>query len=131
VSAGNPNELARSATAALQRLVAAGALRSPDVTAPLVTAHPAYATRGKVATLRFDLFDDSGRSSALVRVYEDRSLLATLGSPQAFAIGTHSATVRWPVPRQLGSRRLSFCVVASDPAGNRSRPACAPFLRVG
>jgi hypothetical protein len=131
VSAGNPNELARSATAALQRLVAAGALHSPDVTAPLVTAHPANATRGKVATLRFDLFDDSGRSSALVRVYEDRSLLATLGSPQAFAIGTHSATVRWPVPRQLRSRRLSFCVVASDPAGNRSRPACAPFLRVG
>jgi hypothetical protein len=131
VRAGNADDLARSAGAALQRLTAAGALRTPDVTAPLVTAHPAHATRGKVATLRFDLFDDSGRSGARVRVYEKGSLLATLGSPQNFAIGTRSAAVRWPVPRKLQSRRLSFCVVASDPAGNRSRPACAPFLRVG
>jgi hypothetical protein len=30
----------------------------------------------------------------------------------------------------LQSRRLRFCVVASDPAGNRSVPARAPFLRV-
>ena len=75
ISAGSPDDLARSATAALQDLAAAGALSSPDIRAPLVTAHPASATRGKPATLR-------------------------------------------------------FCVVASDPAGNRSTPACAPFLRV-
>ena len=37
VRADNPTDLARSATAALQRLAAAGALRSPDITAPLVT----------------------------------------------------------------------------------------------
>ena len=98
VSAGSPDDLARSATAALQRLAAAGALRSPDVRAPLVTAHPATATRGKRATLRFDVFDDSGRSKALVRVYENGSLLATLASPTAFEIGTRSVAVRWPVP---------------------------------
>ena len=67
---------------------AAGALDSPDISAPLVTAHPATATRGKPATLRFDLFDDSGRSKAFVRVYENALLLATLSSPMAFAIGT-------------------------------------------
>jgi hypothetical protein len=128
---GSPDEFAHDATAALQLLAAAGALRSPDTTVPLVTAHPAYASRGTTATLRFDLFDDSGRSGAVVRVYEERSLLATLTSPRAFAIGTRAATVRWPVPRRLRSRRLSFCVVASDPAGNRSRPACASFLRLG
>jgi len=106
------------------------ALRSPDVTAPLVTAHPAFAARGKVATLRFDLFDDGGRSGASVRIYDERSLLATLTTPRAFRIGTRAATVRWAVPTRLRSRRLRFCVVASDPAGNRSRPACASFLRV-
>jgi len=58
------------------------------------------------------------------------SLLATLTTPRAFRIGTRAATVRWPVPTRLRSRRLRFCVVASDPAGNRSRPACASFLRV-
>ena len=50
LSAGSPDALAGSAAAALRRLDAAGVLRSPDVTAPLVTAHPAFATRGKVAT---------------------------------------------------------------------------------
>jgi hypothetical protein len=130
VAGVSPDELAKSATIAVQRLAAAGVLRSPDVTAPLVTAHPAFATRGKVATLRFDLFDDSGRSGAVVRVYEQGSLLAMLASSRAFAIGTRPVAVRWPVPRKLHSRRLRFCVVASDRAGNRSRPTCASFLRV-
>jgi hypothetical protein len=130
VSAGSPDELARSATAALQALAAANALSSPDVKAPLVTAHPASATRGKPATLHFDIFDDSGRSNALVRVYENGSLVATLTSPQGFKIGTRRVSVRWPVPAKLRSRQLRFCVVASDPAGNRSAPACALFLRV-
>ena len=95
-----------------------------------MTAHPASARRGKRTTLRFDVFDDSGRSKALVRVYEADSLLATLPSPTAFKIGTRNVEVRWRVPSRLRSRRLRFCVVASDPAGNRSSPTCASFLRV-
>ena len=130
LSAASPDDLTRSATAAVGALAAAQALRSPDVTAPLVTAHPATAKRGRPAVLRFDVFDDSGRSQALVRVYENGSLLATLASPAGFKIGTRAATVRWPVPAKLRSRQLRFCVVASDPAGNRSAPACAPFLNV-
>ena len=130
VASGSPDDLSRSATTALQRLVDAGALSSPDVRAPLVTAHPASARRGKPATLHFDVFDDSGRSRALVRVYENGSAVATLTSPEVFKIGTRNVQVRWPVPAKLGSRRLRFCVVASDPSGNRSAPACAPFLRV-
>jgi hypothetical protein len=130
LSSGSPDDLARSATLALQRLSAAGALRSPDVTAPLVTVHPAKATRGKTAVLRFDVFDDSGRSREIVRVYEGDALLDTLRSPFVLAIGTRRVRLPWQVPRRLRSRRLRFCVVASDPAGNRSRPACAIFLRV-
>jgi hypothetical protein len=38
--------------------------------------------------------------------------------------------VTWQVPKRLTSRKLRFCVVASDPSGNRSAPTCAPFLRV-
>jgi hypothetical protein len=130
VTGDSPEQLARSAVDALHRLAAAGALRSPDVTAPLVTAHPVFATRGKVASLRFDLYDDSGRTGAIVRIYEQRSLLATLASTPVFRIGTRSAAVRWQVPRRLQSRRLRYCVVATDPAGNRSKPACSSFLRV-
>jgi hypothetical protein len=78
----------------------------------------------------FDVFDDTGRSSAVVRVYEDGTLVATLASPMQFRIGTRHASVMWHVPTRLRSRLLRFCVVASDPSGNRSAPACAPFLRV-
>ena len=130
VDSATPDELTRSATAALEALDAAGALRSPDVRAPLVTPHPAAAVRGREATLRFDLYDDSGYSSAVVRVYEDRSPIATLVAQRAFAIGTRSVALRWRVPVVLRSRRLRFCVTASDRAGNHSAPACAPFLRV-
>lgn len=130
VSSASPDELARSATAALQRLIGADALRSADVTAPLVTAYPASATRGKTAVLRFDVFDDSGRSRAVVRVYEGSVVLATLRSPLEFGIGTRRVRLRWRVPRTLRSRRLRFCVAAVDPAGNRSRLGCAPFLRL-
>ena len=48
-----------------------------------------------------------------------------------FGIGTRNVAVHWLVPAKLRSRQLRFCVVATDPTGNRSKPACAPFLRVG
>ena len=130
VSAGSPDDLTRTATAALQALAAANALHSPDTKAPLVTAHPASAARGKPAVLHFDLFDDSGRTKAVVRIYESGSLVAMLASPMGFKIGTRHVTVTWQVPAKLRSNQLRFCVVASDPAGNHSAPACAPFLRV-
>jgi hypothetical protein len=130
VSAGSADDLVGAATDAVGALDSAHALDSPDVRAPLVTPHPAAAVRGKVATLRFDVFDDSGRSSALVRVLAGHKLLGSIRSPRAFAVGTRSTQVAWLVPTRLPSRHLRFCVVASDPAGNRSRPACAPFLRL-
>lgn len=130
VGAASADDLVNSATSAVQQLAAAGALESPDVKRPLVTPYPAYAQRGKQATLRFDVFDDSGRSKAIVRVYENRQLLATLASPMGFGIGSRTVRVRWQVPAKLASRNLRFCVVAADPSGNRNAPACAPFLRV-
>jgi hypothetical protein len=130
VASGSPDDLARSATAALQRLSAANALRSPDIRAPLVSAYPATATRGKPTRLRFEVFDDSGHSKALVHIHQAGSLLATITAAEGFKIGTRAVTVLWAVPKKLQGRRLRFCVIASDPAGNRSRPTCAPFLRL-
>jgi hypothetical protein len=130
VDASSPDGLTRSAAAAVQRLASASALDSVDIRAPLVTVYPASARRGRPVTLRFDLFDDSGRSSAVVRVYEGGRLAATLASKMQFDLGTRHANVSWPVPSRLRSRALRFCVVASDPSGNHSAPACAPFLRV-
>jgi hypothetical protein len=130
LAAGNADQLTLSAATAVERLETAGALRSPDVRAPLVTTYPASATRGRPATLRFDVFDDSGRTKATVRVYESGTPVATLSTPMTFAIGTRHARVSWQVPAKLHSRQLRFCVVAEDPSGNRSARSCAPFLRV-
>jgi len=130
LAAASPDDLALAATTALNALEAAGALASPDVNPPLVTADPAFATQGRSATLRFSVYDDSGSCSAVVRVYEEDTLLATLSSAMGFAIGTRAVSVQWPVPRKLRSRQLRFCVVATDRSGNHSQPACAPFLRV-
>ena len=130
LAAASPDQLTLSAASALEHLESAGALRSPDVLAPLVTAYPASAKRGRLATLHFDLFDDSGWSKATVRVYENGLPVATLTTRMTFAIGTRHAFVRWAVPKTLPSRQLRFCVVAEDQAGNRSEPACAQFLRI-
>jgi hypothetical protein len=130
VDASTPDSLTQSATTAVQHLSSGSALDSKDITPPLVTAYPATARRGKPATLHFDLFDDSGRTSALVRIYENGALVATLTSQIQLQIATRRASVAWLVPKHLRSRQLRFCVVASDPSGNRSAPTCAPFLRV-
>jgi hypothetical protein len=130
VDASSSEALTRSATTAVEHLAAASALDSADIRAPLITAYPASAKRGRPATLHFDIFDDSGRSTAVARVYENGRLVATLASQMQFDIGTRNASVRWRVPPRLRSRKLRFCVVASDPSGNQSPPACAPFLRV-
>ena len=130
VDASSSDGLTRSAATAVQQLAASSALDSPDIRAPLVTSHPASARRGRPATLRFDVFDDSGRSSAVVRVYENGAPVATLASRMEFQVGTRHAHVTWQVPQRLRGRGLRFCVVASDPSGNRSPQACAPFLRV-
>jgi hypothetical protein len=130
LDAASSTGLTASAAAAVTQLEDAGALRSPDIRAPLVTAYPASAKLGEPATLHFDLFDDSGRSDAVVRVIENGATVATLRAPMEFAIGARHAFVRWPVPKKLGSRQLRFCVVAEDPSGNRSAATCAPFLRV-
>jgi hypothetical protein len=130
VDASSSDGLTQSGTTAIQHLAAASALDSADIRAPLVTPYRASARRGKRATLRFDLFDDSGRAGAVVRVYEGAWLVATLATRMQFQIGTRHADVTWQVPKRLRSRQLRFCVVASDPSRNRSAPACAPFLRV-
>jgi hypothetical protein len=33
----------------------------------------------------------------------------------------------WEVPARLPRGKLRFCVIATDAAGNRSVPGCAPF----
>ena len=104
-------------------------LRSPDIRAPLVTPYPVKATRGKVALIHFDVYDDSGRTSAVIRILHNESILATATTPTTFQIGTRHVTVRWHVPLHVIAP-LQYCIAATDPAGNHSQRACALFLRL-
>ena len=99
-----------------KRLEAAGALDSPDISRRSSPPTP-RPRRRRPATLHFDLFDDSGRSKAVVRIYEKGSPLATLSSPMAFAIGTRRSASR-------GRSRRS-------PAAGSSASASSPPTRPG
>ena len=129
ISSTTPDDLSRSAASAVQHMIAANTLHSPDIKAPIVTVYPPSATRGKTATLRFDLYDDSGHSKAAVRVYAVKKLLATFTVPDKFTVGTRQAAVHWRVPAKLPSRQLRFCVTATDPSGNKNAPMCTSFLQ--
>ena len=130
VDGSTSDALVRSATAAVRKLESSGSLHSPDVMAPLVSVYATRTKRGAVAKLRFDLYDDSGRARAVARVYEAGAQIATLSTPMTFALGTRHVALRWRVPATLRSRRLQLCVVATDAAGNTSKPTCEAFLRV-
>jgi hypothetical protein len=124
------DELMHTGAAAVRRL--AGIADSPgpaDVRSPHVRALAASVKRGKSVKLRYRVSDNSGRSREVVRVYgKNLFLYANVVSPMERARGGVDS-VRWRAPRHLDERRLRFCVLARDPAGNASRTACAP-LRV-
>ena len=68
--------------------------------------------------------DDSGRSREVVKVYAGTRVVATLRSPIEVTRSGILDTVHWRVPTKP-AKAYRFCVVATDPAGNSSRPSCA------
>jgi hypothetical protein len=127
VDRSSTDGLVRSAADAVDRLRAAGALDSPDVKAPQPYPSAVVVRPGKTARLAFRLFDDSQRASATVTVAAGKRALATIRVPMQAAIYSRLLSVRWRAPRSIPAptrRRLRLCVVATDPAGNRSAPAC-------
>ncbi len=123
--------LVGSATSAVEALAAAGALNSPDTLPP--NSYPLQPTvyPGKTALLTYRVLEDSERSSELVTVYAGAKVLAVLHSPMQFADYNTAHSVRWNVPAHVPRRGLRFCVVATDPSGNRQQqPACSPITVV-
>ncbi len=123
-----PDALASTATAAVGRLLAAGALVSRDILAPIVLAIPASGQFGQSTRLKYTLSDDSGRSSVVLRVVAGRGhVLATLKEPLGDAQAGKIYSVTWRMPSHPPVGALRFCLVATDPSGNRSLPSCAPL----
>jgi hypothetical protein len=128
IESPDPDGLTKAATAAVEKLrETIGTGTRKDSTPPTVTALTAAAKKGKPATLRYRVFDASGRSREVVRVYGPSFLLfATIVKGFAKAKPKRTSTIVWKVPTDLQTTKLKFCVLAEDPAGNQ-RTACAPI----
>jgi hypothetical protein len=129
IASPDPEDLTNAATAAvlkLRRSIGTGARK--DATPPVVSALASTGKKGKTATLRFTVYDASGKSREIVRVYGP-SLLLFASIPKGFANAKpkQKLSVVWKVPVDLQTTSLKFCVLAQDAAGNQSTTSCAPL----
>jgi hypothetical protein len=120
------DDLAETATKAVGMLLAANALVSKDIRAPI--AYPYGAVRsGARISLRYLLLDDSGRAGAVLSLLEGRQGIARFTVPLGPATRYTPRSVPWSPPRGVRLEKLTFCVSGSDAAGNKSRPVCGPL----
>lgn len=97
---------------------------SKDRAVPRVKALPSSGVRGKVAKLRYSVFDESGRAREEVTIFRGRRALAKVRTRLGMRSVTRIYATLWRVPAGVvGS--LKFCVRAWDGAGNRSAQSCA------
>jgi len=129
IPSGSPDDLTSAATAAVAKLrQAIGTGSRKDSTAPTVKALASTGAKGKKATLRYSVYDASGKSRAIVRVYGPSYLLfATIATRFAKSKPKQTVAVTWNVPSDLTTTKLQFCVLAQDPSGNQSKTSCAPL----
>jgi hypothetical protein len=120
-------ELTATAADAVRRLLRSHALRSKDVLAPTAAPVATGGRRGQPMRLRYNVSDDSGRSSVDLRVLVGAALVAGLHVPLRAVKARSTYTLVWHVPRVLPPGHPRLCVTARDPAGNRSRPYCTPI----
>jgi hypothetical protein len=124
VNGSSVDNLVRSAATAVQRLEAAGALKSPDIKAPYAFPQSTTLHPGKTAAFVFRLLDDSNRAGATITVAAGGKTLATLSSPLAATNYPNPHTVTWRVPKTIAKRGVKLCMLATDVAGNKSSPIC-------
>lgn len=123
--AAGADDLTRLSATAVRRLLAAGALRSRDITKPFALALPSTGSRGGTARLRYAASDDSMRAKIRATVTtRTGKTLARVATPALVLQPQRIANVTWHAPRTAATR-LRFCIVAIDAAGNRSARACA------
>lgn len=127
IASDSSDDLTGAATSAVAKLRKAfGGGKRKDSTAPAVKALPSAGTKGKTAKLRYTVFDASGKSREIVRVYGPQFLLfASISTRTAKAKPKRTSSVTWKVPADLTQTKLQFCVLAQDPSGNQSKTSCA------
>ncbi|MGZ4382377.1 MAG: hypothetical protein ACXVZ3_13255 [Gaiellaceae bacterium] len=127
VQGTSADDLTNAAANAVGRLLAAGALCSKDILAPLAEAFSGLGSRGHPVALHYVVFEDSGRSSVAIQVIAGVRVLATFSLPLRAVVGDKVYSVDWRAPAKPPAGPLQFCVRATDPSGNRGPSSCAPI----
>jgi hypothetical protein len=121
-------DLTIAAARAINDLERAGLLRYKDTFAPQATPTSARVPGGRRVALRYQAWDDSGRVAVEIEVDGQdahKVALARFHVPLRTVVQGAWYFVVWRAPISLAHHVLSFCVRATDRAGNRSRPMCA------
>jgi hypothetical protein len=98
-----------------------------DTEPPSAKALPARAQRGRRALLRYAIADNSGLAGAKLTLVRGSTRIASFSSPIRPVRSAKFSVIRWAVPKSTPRGVVSFCVIAFDPAGNRSKRDCAPL----
>jgi hypothetical protein len=99
--------------------------KKTDKTPPTAHAVASIAHRGRVADLRFKIYDNSGEAKATATVKRKGKAIGKASTgfgPVAYGSVYY---VGWKVPKKLAAGKYSFCVVAYDHANHHSRTSCA------
>jgi hypothetical protein len=127
VDKSSSDSMTQSAVTAVQKLEAAGALKSPDVKPPYVYPDPATVHLGKPVTLTFRVLDDSEHASATITITAGAKTVATITQKTISAVYTKQQSAVWAVPKKLPAKGVKLCLSATDPSGNKSAPTCVPI----
>lgn len=122
------DDVTTAATTAARDLLRAGALKSKDILAPMVSAVSARLA-GDVLTAVFYISDDSGRAAAKLAVVHARRTVATIPLPMHATHIQFPVQVRDRVRASVPRTKSQLCVTAVDPSGNRSPKSCVALRR--
>jgi hypothetical protein len=122
-ASSRPDDLVAAATAAVAKMLDAGALKSADILPPYVQVLGGTFARGRL-TVRFYADDDSGHATVSATVTRGSRVLLQreIPSPRSTfsSVQVRAFTVR-KGSNVVGAR---LCLKAVDAAGNRSTPSC-------
>lgn len=125
VPGSTASALTTSAAQLVHRLVAAGALKSKDITKPYVAPAVGTVSPGHATRLYYQVFDDSGKTRERLAVRGPGNRLVKSWSTKLRATRPGASySVAWSAPVNLRGP-LRFCVAAYDPSGNHAATQCA------
>lgn len=96
-----------------------------DRSPPHIRTIAGSAARGRIAKLRFRVFDDSGRSRETLTILRGKVPIGRVAVPAADVHYRKIYTANWRVPRTEAPGKHVWCALAADEAGNASKRSCS------